>query len=379
MTMTMTRLLILVLVGLGSANFGCGSDDAKSSDGGSTIDADTSGNPDVCNFLNCDGCCDGNVCNEVASKTSCGLNGRACKTCEGADECFSGSCAPPTTDCNGCEGCCLDGTQCLPGNDQAACGAQNDACVACPDGQGCEGGMCKAIACDATSCPDGCCTSNGQCVNSGEQSVSVCGKAGGACSSCPTNTLSCTLGTCVIDQPCLDFCTEGCCNTDGQCILYGDQSPAACALTGQCGTCDGTNSCVAGVCSPDQAWTITVRSAIIATTNAAGDDWDFFGNSLPDPYVAGALTDDLVVDWFTATIDNTITPNWNEEEGTYLESDLLAEGLQFNVNDSDGLGIFESIGNCIMTITLVDLNAGTKTQATCGTQVTNLIIDFAKQ
>jgi hypothetical protein len=376
--MIMIRLLTIAsLVLLGGASIGCG-DDTSATDGGNAIDAG-GGDPTVCNFLTCEGCCDGNVCNKDASKSKCGLNGRACQICEGADECFSGSCAPPTTTCDGCTGCCLGGSQCLAGDDQAACGTGNGACESCPAGQGCEGGACVAVECNATTCATGCCTANGQCVQTGEQSLASCGKGGNACEVCDTDSLSCTSGTCVIDQACLDFCSDGCCTAQGQCLLYANQNPTSCGLAGQCSACTGTDSCVDGTCGPDQAWVITVKSAIIASLDENGAEWDFFGNSDPDPFVAGALTDDLIVDWTTTTILNTFTPNWDEEVGAYLESDLLAQGLEFNVNDNDNLPVFEIMGNCVMTLTLGDLNAGTKTLANCGPLVTNLVIEFAKQ
>lgn len=380
--MMIIRLLTIVSLAL-LAGAGCG-DDSSATDAGpnDTIDggSGTDGGSGVCNFLTCDGCCDGNVCNTDESKDKCGLNGRACQTCEGADECFSGSCAPPTTDCNGCDGCCLDGTQCLGGDDQAACGTGNAACMACPAGQGCQDGACVAVDCNASTCPGGCCTANGQCVQAAEQGLSACGNGGEACEVCDNDALSCTSGTCVIDQACLDFCTDGCCTEQGQCILYADQDPTTCGLTGQCSACTGDDSCVDGTCGPDQAWKITVKSAIISALDENGAEWDTFGNADPDPYVAGALTDDIVVDWKTATINNTFTPNWDEEVGSYLESDLLAQGLEFNVNDEDGFVAFEIMGNCIMTITMGDLNSGSKTLANCGgPQVTDLVIEFAKQ
>lgn len=381
--MMIIRLLtILSLALLGGASLGCG-DDSSATDGGVNIDASSGidGGDGTCNFLTCDGCCDGNTCVTDASKANCGLNGRACQTCQGVDECFSGSCAPPTTDCNGCTGCCLDGTQCLGGDDQAACGTGNAACMACPAGQGCQAGACVAVDCNSTTCPSGCCTANGQCVQTAEQGLTTCGLGGNACEVCDNDALSCTSGTCVIDQACLDFCMDGCCTAQGQCILYGNQDPSTCGLTGQCGACTGTDSCVDGACGADQAWVITVKSAIISALDENNVEWDTvpFTNPLPDPYVAGALTNDIVVDWKTATIDNTLTPNWDEVVGTYAESDLVAEGLEFNVNDEDGIVAFEIMGNCIMTLTVPELNAGTKTLANCGNQVTNLVIEFAKQ
>jgi len=131
------------------------------------------------------------------------------------------------------------------------------------------------------------------------------------------------------------------------------------------------------MCSQDPAWTIIVNSAIISAVDENGSNWDTFGGSLADAYVTGALTNDVLVDWFTTTIDNVITPNWDEAVGSYAQSDLLAEGLEFNVLDSD-FASFETVGNCIMTITLSDLMAGSKT-ITCGPLVSELVIDFALQ
>jgi len=144
-------------------------------------------------------------------------------------------------------------------------------------------------------------------------------------------------------------------------------------------TCTGDDSCIGGTCSEDPAWVIIVDSGIVSVVDENGSDWDTFGgDGLPDPYVTGALTNDIIVDWFTITAPDTITPNWDDEVGSYAQSDLIGEGLEFNVLDADFAGSFETIGNCIMTITLDDLNAGTKT-IPCGPLVQALTIDFAQQ
>lgn len=145
-------------------------------------------------------------------------------------------------------------------------------------------------------------------------------------------------------------------------------------------TCTGDDSCIGGTCSADPAWVIIIDSAILSDEDENGSDWDtsFFSSALPDAYVTGALTKDVVVDWFTETVPDTITPNWDEAVSSYAQSDLIGEGLEFNVLDDDGLILFETIGNCIMTITLDDLNAGTKT-IPCGPLVQALTIDFAQQ
>ncbi len=373
-------LLLFVLL-VWSTSPGCGKDDLKATDGGPRIDgaigqADAAPAPVTCSFDNCDGCCEGNTCNTEASANKCGLGGQACQTCENGAECFSGTCAMPTTDCSDCDGCCLGGTQCLEGNVASACGALGDDCVTCADGEGCDGiGECVAIVCDDTNCA-GCCTANGECISTQVQNVFECGKDGNACGTCSDEAIECVSGVCIEDQPCLEFCTEGCCTAQGQCIQYGEQDSATCGME-TCASCTGDDSCLEGMCTPDQAWTITVNSAIVSAVDENGSAWDTF-SGLPDPYVTGALTDDFIVDWATATIDNTLTPNWDEEEDSYLESDLITQGLEFNVLDSD-FASFETIGNCVMTITLADLMNGTKTLATCGDLVTNLVIDFAPQ
>lgn len=382
--MKISRYLLLAFFFLGSVACGDGASSAPK-DGGTTSDADTTqpdagDEPATCNFTNCDGCCDGNVCNNSASDDSCGLDGRTCQTCENGDECFSGSCATPTATCDSlsCGGCC-DGNQCLEGNVGSACGTQGGACLACADGDVCnEDGVCEPVACDASSCPDGCCSANGECVVPALQDVNACGDGGEACNSCSNDAIDCVGGTCIEDQPCLDFCVDGCCTPQGQCLRYTDQDPDSCGQEGTCTSCTGDDSCITGVCSEDPAWVITIDSAIVSDKDENGSDWDTFGGEgLPDPFVTGALTNDVVVDWATDTVPDTITPNWDEEVDAYAQSDLIAEGLEFNVLDAD-FASFETIGNCIMTITLDDLMAGTKT-ISCGPLVEALTIDFAPQ
>ncbi len=364
----------------------CGGDDNSATDAGNSpsIDGSTdrpdAGEEATCNFTNCDGCCDGNVCVNDASESSCGLDGRSCQTCEAGDECFSGTCATPTATCDAdnCSGCCI-GTQCVEGNVGAACGAQGDACVACDEGDVCdENGACVPVACDSTSCPEGCCSANGECIVDALQDVNACGAGGQACNSCSNDAIDCVGGVCIEDQPCLDFCTDGCCTPQVQCLGFTEQDPDTCGTEGMCMACTGDDSCISGVCSEDPAWVIIVDSAVVSDVDENGDSWDaLFGTSLPDPYVTGALTNDVIVDWFTATIDNTLTPNWDEETSAYAQSDLIAEGMEFNVLDSD-VASFETIGNCVMTISLDDLQAGTKT-IECGALVPQLTIDFMQQ
>lgn len=256
----------------------------------------------------------------------------------------------------------------------------------CTGGQACnpDTGACEANACDDTNCPNGCCTANGQCVTYGEQSTSACGEAGAACAVCPGGTLACTEGSCIMDQPCFEFCDNGCCTPTGQCIPFANQANNMCGGDGAgselCAACTGDLSCVAGACVADPVYRVVIVSAVISQ-NKSGTAWDsvVFTNPLPDPYVGFALATDTFLDGFTPTIDNTITPNWNHAIGNYLGSELVSEGLGFNVRDSDGLGVFETIGACSHTVTANELASGTKTFASCGQYVMNLRVNFVLQ
>jgi len=357
--------------------------DSGRNDGGIPVDAQAqidSGQPEECNFTNCDGCCDGNVCNLDANAANCGVRGQACLPCENGLECFVGTCAPPTPSCDdsNCDGCC-DGNQCLLGNTPAACGELGNTCATCTSGMTCNTtSICEtAEICGQENC-DGCCTGDGQCIAGPLQSVFQCGTDGLACNSCSAEAIECVSGTCVEDQPCLEFCTDGCCTAGGQCIAYSDQSPGVCGESGTCAACPVNDSCLDGMCTPGTTvWTITVKSAVLSATDENGNDWDFFGGGLADAFVTGALTNDFVIDWDTKTIDNVTTPNWDEAVDSYSESDLLAEGLEFNVLDADVLS-FETIGNCIMTLTVQELQSGTKT-IDCGPLVSALTIGFSIQ
>ena len=371
---------ILCTLLLLSLTVACDKGDKGATDGGGTgAAADAAVISESCSFETCSGCCDGNTCIEDTDEANCGQPGMACQSCSGTDVCAAGTCTPIANDCSDCGGCCFEGQVCLEGNTKAACGSDGDSCMGCPAGEGCVSGSCEAINCDASNC-DGCCTANGECIANEQQATSACGKNGGACEVCPSDALSCTLGTCVLDQPCLDFCDEGCCTPSGQCIPFAEQDPNTCGAAETCSACDTDLSCLGGSCTADPVWTVIVKSAIIDATDAEGGDWDqgLFANPLPDPYVMGSLSEDLLLDWVTATIDDTLTPNWNETEGSYLQSELIAQGLNISVRDADGFGAFERIGDCLMAVSLAELNAGGKTKSSCGSS-TQLVFEFVMQ
>lgn len=372
-------ILILVLV-VGACSNTTTTDNVAASDAAVSVADAKPGDPSpTCNFLNCDGCCAGTQCITATSDNRCGLSGSACVACVGAGECIAGSCVEPTP-CEDCDGCCWEGTTCLTGASRLACGSDGDSCTACPDGQGCSDAVCQVIACDASNC-DGCCTANGDCVATDKQNTTACGKAGNACNVCEPAAESCTLGTCVVGQACLDFCDDGCCTDQGQCILFADQDADTCGAEATCAPCSDELSCLSGACTANPVWAIEVRSAVLSATDSEGEDWDqaLFTNPLPDAYVIGALGNAVSLDWATETIDNTITPDWNETTGSYLQGALLAEGLKLDVRDSDGLGVFETMGSCTVAITMADLLAGSILLTQCGSSVSNLRLAFHPQ
>lgn len=133
---------------------------------------------------------------------------------------------------------------------------------------------------------------------------------------------------------------------------------------------------MSGDCVADLAWKVTVVSATIAATKG-GVAWDsaIFSDPPPDAYVGIALGNDTFLDGFTPMIDNTTTPNWNHSFGNYLESELVGQGLLVNIRDSDGLGVFETIGNCTIAITAQNIAAGFVVKPTCG-YASNVRITF---
>lgn len=391
----LTPLFSLFVLAIAACIGGCSADPAKvngGNDGGtnpidSGVRIDAGGEPETCNFTNCDGCCDGTTCNDDANAANCGVRGQACQTCEQGDECLRGSCATPvvTKNCEDeCGGCC-DGDQCLEGNTPAGCGDMGNACVTCGAEESCtEDGMCEApVVCDSTTCPDGCCNADGSCQPHQLQTVLGCGTAGAACGTCSNDAIDCVSGICIEDQPCLDFCNEGCCTAGGQCVLYSNQDPNVCGESGTCAACPGDgDSCLGGLCTVDTVWTIIIDTAVVSALDENGNNWDTAFSAmarLPDAYVTGALADDVFLDWSSANRTDTITPNWmNEVVDSYLESDLIDQGLQLRVRDADFAGAFETIGSCVMTLTVQELQSGTKT-ISCGPLVNQLTLDFAPQ
>ncbi len=331
------------------------------------------------------GCCaaDG-TCVKTPSKTQCGVLGAACVACKTGETCTSGTCADPANTCASCPGCCAGGSICLPGDTLAACGVSGAACSTCKAGEHCDKGTCVTVTkkCDKTTCPSGCCLPDETCVPFGAQANGSCGKGGEACTVCKTGEV-CQLGTCVGNQPCFSYCKQGCCTASGQCLAYSKQDATTCgtgAVT--CSACSKDLSCAQGACIADAVWEVSAISAVIAAKDADGKDWDttLFTDPLPDPYLQIRLTTVIFPFHLTKTINNTLTPNWNEALASYAQSELLNKGLEVTVFDSDGvLGTpFETIGKCTVTLTQADLTAGKKTIAKCEL-ASDVVLNFKKK
>jgi len=99
----------------------------------------------VCNANTCpNGCCNGNACSTAQTSQRCGLNGVACVSCTGNQQCTNGRCVQRQSDggvCANCAGCCFQ-NNCFPGNQSFACGAGGIACLICANGTVCSGGTC---------------------------------------------------------------------------------------------------------------------------------------------------------------------------------------------------------------------------------------------
>ena len=335
----------------------------------------------TCSHVTCpSGCCEPDgTCAQGTSGISCGSGGGPCQTCASQEQCLAGQCVKQQ-DCSQCQGCCLNGNQCMPGSTPSACGAGGAACKTCQQGESCVNGQCQAVNCDLSNCQDGCCTANNQCIPFVQQSLSVCGKNAAACNVCGPSDKTCQQGTCVQDQPCLTYCKQGCCTPQGQCLDFTQQDKSSCGVGGQCKSC-GALSCVNGKCVQDPAWEVWIESAVIAPKKPDGSEWDstWLTNPLPDPYVTIALGGSTFVQSWTKTIDNTLTPAWNEKVKVWAESELTAKGLMLSLRDSEGLGVFETIATCSTAVTATTLAAGGHTIAKCGQSVTSLKVKFVKQ
>ncbi|MEM9068729.1 MAG: hypothetical protein AAGE52_09490 [Myxococcota bacterium] len=220
---------------------------------------------DDCTPENCNGCCEGDVCQAGNSVTACGSSGDACTRCVDAQSCRGGAC----TECgpDTCSGCC-DGDVCAEvayprcglsadGRCMTCDPTRSDGCNGglcgcgggdqCDVGQACVGGLCT---CNAESCPMGCCAGN-VCVAA---SVSSCGTGGAMCASCDAASDRCADGACGCgDGPSCgpgETCEGGTCTCGGRTCRSGETCVAGSCLCGGA-SCGPGQRCIGGMCRCD--------------------------------------------------------------------------------------------------------------------------------
>lgn len=244
--------------------------DSGVADSGTTV-VDAGPGPS-CSPSNCDGCCNGNVCQRGDSTTMCGAHGNACIQCGDGLICSDGSCKIPSCSSSSCpNGCCQNNLCVTP--TQGACGTGGQICAACAGGQVCDQGHCATATCGLTSC-NGCCQNN-TCVS--PTRPNACGFSGNACTNCAEGQ-SCGNGSCGLTgnryagSPCTEKAdcqiggTFGNCNTGSQwpggycqdtCFILSCHSPDLCIDNNCYERCDrprqGQDTCRGGyLCESSQ-------------------------------------------------------------------------------------------------------------------------------
>jgi len=159
------------------------------------------------------------------------------------------------------------------------------------------------------------------------------GGAGGSASVCSAST--CPDGCCAQER-CITQRTKNTCGTGG----------AACKPCGGCQTCGPSGACAV---DPASRWTIVCSSAELTTEPpSGGNNWDpgngELGGHNPDPFCqfettadvvdTGAATTTTVLDSFTATWNQTVTPPGATISGATLLSPTAR--WQLWVGDDDG-------------------------------------------
>jgi hypothetical protein len=170
----------------------------------------------------------------------------------GGDDASPGACGP-----SNCQGCCDSNGACINATTSvstaATCGLGGAACVACGADERCANGQCASEPCGPDNCT-GCCQNN-QCIET--TGDAACGSGGTVCVTCSSDE-QCVAGACKA-KPCGPItCASGCC-FNGAC-LPGTNS-------GACGTGGSTcQDCAPGICENQQCKSVTCD----ATTCASG-------------------------------------------------------------------------------------------------------------
>lgn len=236
----------------------------------------------------------------------------------------------PACSPDNCQGCC-NGDVCEAGDSSATCGTGGNQCQACPTGASCTGGVC-VLPCGPDNC-QGCCDAGGNCVDG--TADTACGTAGASCAPCSA-TETCSSGQCVAAD-CQSTC-NGCCS--GTTCLEGNSS-SACGTGGDvCEDCGTGRACDAGSCvvDPTSRWDIVLVSADVPLYDIHQETWDPFGG-LPDPYVVftvGGVLEAVQTDQSTVKDDAT-SGVWNDVVLGDVSARTIQDQFCAQVFDDDGL------------------------------------------
>lgn len=202
-----------------------------------------------CGPTTCFGCCDSTTGQCVAGTvtSACGNGGYVCTACSGSQTCSGGQCSSGGTTCGNCSGCC-SGSTCVINTSERFCGTTGSACQACDPGEICANGICASAGCSSATCLSGCCY-NGSCVELANQTTTICGTGGSACSPCQPNQ-QCQSGSCAAVACNATTCSDGCCDATGTCVRPGSSQAACGSGGGQCDVCEADETCDTGACHP---------------------------------------------------------------------------------------------------------------------------------
>ncbi len=340
----------------------------------------TGGGPTSCGPTNCNGCCKNNKCETGGANGACGKSGAACEDCAAKGQTCDGStraCKRSTPTCgpSNCNGCCKN-NKCETGAASSACGKGGAACADCASsGKTCDSSTrtCKSTgpSCGPTTCA-GCCK-NKSCFAG--NTASACGKNATPCVDCTASGRVCdsSTGNCKTSGPttCTPSNCTGCCNGT-KCEL--GFSKTACGKGGQaCKQCKAWEACLSGcTMSAFSKFSVTAISASINQTKTW--DWLAVGSYRnPDPFLGFKSGSVGCGGYFlncSKTINNTYTPYWNHNLGSFSGTYLNNGCLTVRDEDSTTSGItcptgYDIIGQCAVTITNADIAAGKKTLTSC--------------
>lgn len=84
------------------------------------------------------------ACFDGREDRTCGRDGGICQTCEVGQRCVNGACEFTACNATNCRfGCCMPDKRCELSPSELACGVNGDACRTCTGTQQCIAGLCQ--------------------------------------------------------------------------------------------------------------------------------------------------------------------------------------------------------------------------------------------